>query len=256
MPEPTLNPPASKFKIVLILAYSLWATLVSSLKTVFYGVLVSRKDKVQSRKNIDRVIHGWATKVVTAAKINWQIVGDIESQIPDNRPVILMCNHACAYDIPLAFAAGPGSIRMIGKKELFRIPILSRALRTAEFPSIDRQNRTQAIEDLAFARHKMESGIRIWMFPEGTRSRDGKLQKLKKGGIRLAIDTDAIIVPLVMQDIEHILPSKEWLKMRLNQKVNIRVGKAIDCAQYNTEARHIVSELVYNQMKQLLETRD
>ncbi len=219
-------------------------------------MFLSRKDKVKSRQNIDNIIEGWAKKIVHLARIDWQRIGQVDQQIPENRPVILMCNHASAYDVPLAFVAVPGSIRMIAKKELYKIPFLSRALKTAEFPSIDRHNRSQAIKDLAYAKEKMESGIRLWMFPEGTRSEDGKLQKLKKGGIRLAIDTDAIILPMVMQDIEHILPNKKWLKMRLNQPVQVRVGNIVDCKNFSVEERHEVSEMVYNQMKSLLEKRD
>ena len=256
MQQPIINSSASKLRIILILSCSFVVTLYYSIKTVLVGLFISRKDKARSRKNIDNVIEAWGKKIVRLTKIDWQLIGDLESQIPPNRPVILMCNHASAYDIPLAFVAVPGSIRMIAKKELYKIPFLSRALKTAEFPSIDRQNREQAIKDLAYAKEKMESGIRLWMFPEGTRSSDGQLQNLKKGGIRLAIDTDAIIVPLVMQDIEHILPNMKWLKMRLKQPVQVRVGKVVDCQNYDVEQRHEVSEMVYNQMKSLLETRD
>ncbi|NVJ66267.1 MAG: 1-acyl-sn-glycerol-3-phosphate acyltransferase [Gammaproteobacteria bacterium] len=253
--QPTLNPSANRFKIWWIIIYSLANTLKYSLKTMFIGLLVNRKDKLAAREKVNQIIYDWASRLVNKAQIDWRVDGELEVQIPEERSVILMCNHASAYDIPLAYTALPGAIRMIAKKELFNIPILSRAMRTAEFPSIDRQNRTQAIKDLEFARNKMKSGIRIWMFPEGTRSADGQLRPLKKGGIRLAIDTNAIVIPIVMQDIQHILPNKKWLKMRLGQKVNIKIGQAIDCRQYQIDDRHQLTELVYNQMQQLLESR-
>ncbi|WP_154245304.1 1-acyl-sn-glycerol-3-phosphate acyltransferase [Kangiella sp. HZ709] len=255
MQKPVLNPSASKFRIIPILIYSFWVTFVGSIKTVFHGVFLHRNNITKSRQKIDGVTTQWGTRIINSAKVDWELIGDLESQIPKDRAVILMCNHACAYDIPLAFASIPGSIRMIAKKELFKIPILSRALKSGEFLSIDRQNRSQAIEDLKFAHEKMKSGIRIWMFPEGTRSEDGSLKPLKKGGIRLAIDTNAIIIPIVMQDIQHILPNKKWLKMRLGQKVKIKIGEAIDCKEYSSADRHNLTELVYNRMKQLLDER-
>ncbi len=255
MQKPVLNPSASKFRIIPILVYSFWVTLVGSLKTVFHGVFLNRNNKAKSRQNIDKVIHQWGSRITKSARIDWELEGSLKSQTPDDRAIILMCNHACAYDIPLAFTAIPGSIRMIAKKELFKIPILSRALKSGEFLSIDRQNRSQAIQDLKFAHEKMKSGIRIWMFPEGTRSEDGALKPLKKGGIRLAIDTNAIVIPIVMQDIQHILPNKKWLQMRLGQKVKIKIGEAIDCKEYSSADRHNLTELVYNRMKQLLDDR-
>ena len=57
----------------------------------------------------------------------------------------------------------------------------------AEFPFVDRKNRYQAIKDLAYAQQLMESGIVIWIAPEGTRSKDGKLAPFKKGAFITAI---------------------------------------------------------------------
>lgn len=253
--ESQTKPNHSRLKIWGVIIYSLAATLIYSLKTLVVGVFLNRKDRMVARVKVDKIIHDWGSKLVNKAQIDWKLIGELESQIPEDRSIILMCNHSSAYDIPLAFAAIPQSIRMIAKKELFKIPIFSQAIRTAEFLSIDRQNRDQAIKDLKFARDKMKSGIRVWMFPEGTRSKDGKLKPLKKGGIRLAIDTNAIIIPIVMQDIQHVLPDHKWRNMRLGQRVNVKVGEAIDCRDSKLEDRHQVTELVYNRMQNLLESR-
>lgn len=227
-------------------------SLVVTFKSCWLTLFTSFSAKQDRRLKVDKIIERWATQLVNAVKIQWRTVGDLEGQVGEDRAVIIMCNHSSAYDIPLAFVALPGSIRMISKKELFNIPLLSSAMKAAEIISINRQDRNQAIKDLEIAKQKMKSGIRIWMFPEGTRSGDGKLLPLKKGGIRLAIDTNAIIVPVVMQDIYKVLPEKKWLKMMLNQEVIVRVGTAIDCRDFAVEDRHNLSELVYNSMQQML----
>ncbi|NVK22692.1 MAG: 1-acyl-sn-glycerol-3-phosphate acyltransferase [Kangiellaceae bacterium] len=228
--------------------YSLATTFRYCVKTLFAAWF--SKDNL--RQKVDQIIEDWSVRLVRAVKIDFRVEGDLEAQIEDGRRVILMCNHSSAYDIPLAFAALPGSIRMISKKELFSIPLLSQAMSAAEILSIDRQNRQKAIQDLEIARQKMESGIRVWMFPEGTRSKDGQLLPLKKGGIRLAIDTNALIIPVVMQDIYQVLPDKQWFSMRLNQPVTVKVGKAIDCREFDVEHRHQLSDLVYNSMQDML----
>ena len=239
---------ASVPHILWIMLYSLATTFRYCVKTLFTAWFA--KDNLRSK--VDKIIEDWALRLVQAVKINYQVEGDLEAQIAEGRRVILMCNHSSAYDIPLAFAALPGSIRMISKKELFSIPLLSQAMKAAEILSIDRQNRQNAIKDLETARQKMESGIRVWMFPEGTRSQDGQLLPLKKGGIRLAIDTNALIIPVVMQDIYQVLPDKKWFSMRLNQPVTVKVGKAIDCREFDVEHRHQLSDLVYNSMQDML----
>jgi len=208
------------------------------------------------RSKVDKILYDWSSRLIHAVRLNWQVEGELEEQIEAGRRVIIMCNHSSAYDIPLAFTALPGSIRMISKKEMFSIPLLSSAMKAAEILSINRQNRQQAIKDLKIAREKMESGIRIWMFPEGTRSENGEVIPLKKGGIRLAIDTNALIIPVVMQDIYQVLPNKKWLKMLLHQPVKVKIGQAIDCREFDVEHRHELSELVYNSMKRMLEERN
>ena len=68
-----------------------------------------------------------------------------------------MSTHASHYDIPVSFVSLPGSIRMLAKKELFKIPLLGQAMAAAEFPSIDRSNRQNAVRDLDRARAMMAS---------------------------------------------------------------------------------------------------
>ncbi|AKE51754.1 Phospholipid/glycerol acyltransferase [Kangiella geojedonensis] len=237
-----------------------WVILVSIAATGKYSLLTlgtalfnrSESAKKTVRPKIDRVIYRWGTCLVNAVRLRWTVEGDLESQAEPGRRVIIVANHSSAYDIPLIFAALPGSIRMISKKELFKIPLLSRAMKTAEILSIDRQNRQQAIKDLSIAKEKMESGIRICMFPEGTRSSNGKLYPLKKGAIRLAIDTNALIIPVAIEDIYKVLPNKKWLQMRLNQKVSVKVGKAIDCREFEVADRNQLTELVYNSLYSML----
>ncbi|RDX37058.1 1-acyl-sn-glycerol-3-phosphate acyltransferase [Kangiella sp. HD9-110m-PIT-SAG07] len=237
-----------------------WVILVSIAATGKYSLLTlttalfNRSESAQKnvRSKIDHVIHRWGNSLTRAVRLQWTVEGDLEAEAEPGRRVIIVANHSSAYDIPLVFAALPGSIRMISKKELFKIPILSRAMRTAEILSVDRQNRQQAIKDLAVAKEKMENGIRICMFPEGTRSSDGVLHPLKKGAIRLAIDTNALIIPVAIEDIYKVLPNKKWLQMRLNQKVTVKVGKAIDCSEFEVADRNQLTELVYNSLYSML----
>jgi 1-acyl-sn-glycerol-3-phosphate acyltransferase len=94
------------------------------------------------------------------------------------------------------------NLRMIAKKELFRIPLWGRGLKTAEFISIDRSDHEKSMESMEAAKEKMKSGIMIYVAPEGTRSRDGKLGEFKKGGFLLAIQTESIIIPIGLRGTE------------------------------------------------------
>jgi 1-acyl-sn-glycerol-3-phosphate acyltransferase len=170
--------------------------------------------------------------------------------IPAGRPVILMSNHSSLYDIPLIFTALPGSIRMLTKKELFRVPIWGRGLTAGEFISIDRKDREQAIRDLAVARDKMSSGIVLWVAPEGTRSRDGRLGEFKKGGFMLALETGATIIPIGIRGAAGVLPAKT-LRFELGREAEVRIGAPIEASTYTLERRDELMEHVAEAIREL-----
>ena len=205
------------------------------------------------RHNVDLELRRWARRLFSVIDLKIDLKGDYEAQLRPGRPTIIMCNHSSLYDIPAVFHALPGSIRMLAKKELFRVPLLGAAMRAAEMISIDRQNKARALADLRIARDKMQDGIVLWIAPEGTRSRDGELLPFKKGGFHLAIETGAVIVPIVVVGLHKVMPAKS-LRMNLGLAIEIRVGKAVDVSAYTAKDRVKLMQQVRSQMLTLLES--
>ena len=146
------------------------------------------------------------------------------------RPVVYMSNHQSHLDIPMLYATLPSpTIRMLGKAELFRIPLWGRALRAAEFIEVVRQNHARAVQSIEEAAGLVRDGVSIYLAPEGTRSIDGRIGKLKKGGFHLAIGTGAPIVPVAIQGTFHILPRGGHV-MRSGQPVRVLIGRPIEVA--------------------------
>jgi len=222
-------------------------TLWSSLKIIWTAFFAKNK-----RAAIDKITRQWASSLLQPIGLTINVHNPHEQKFSNDKRIILMCNHSSLYDIPVSFLAVPGSIRMLTKKELFKIPILSMALNKGDFVSIDRQNRQQSIKDLANARKKLEQGIMLWIAPEGTRSRDGELHPFKKGGFHLAIETNAIIVPIVIKGINDILPSKTY-QLTINGEVDVYIGKEFDSSEFTTEERNQYMQAVHAEMKSLLQ---
>lgn len=227
-------------------------SIISWLVTFYYCLKAISVVSFSSspRLKIDRVIRQWSERLVRLIRLNIEVKGNF--QPVDGRRYIIMCSHSSAYDIPVSFLALPGSVRMLAKKELFKIPLFGRAMKMSEFVFINRQDKEEAKKDLALARDKMQDGIMIWLAPEGTRSTDGQLLPFKKGGMHLAIQTQAMIVPVVIKDIHRVLP-KHRFRLNLNQTVEFRVGEPIDASDYTIESRHQLSESVRQSMSRLLE---
>ncbi|MDX1756795.1 MAG: lysophospholipid acyltransferase family protein [Marinobacter sp.] len=203
-----------------------------------------------NRPIVDQYCREWSAALLRLVRISLAVRGEVPD-FGDGRRYIVMSTHASHYDIPVSFVSLPGSIRMLAKKELFRIPLLGTAMRAAEFPSIDRADRQQAMKDLNKARTMMESGIVLWAAPEGTRSPDGRLQSFKKGCFHLALDTEAVIVPVAIRGIHRVLPARTW-QINLGQPVDVRVGTPIDTAGRSKQDLERVMTEVRDSMEGLL----
>ncbi len=214
-----------------ILLCSIGTTIYYSSKTIFYA-----HKKPPSRQKLNEVITDWARSLLNIIDLKYDIIGNHHIQFQEQTPYIFMSNHLSLYDIPLLLVSLPGTVRMVAKKELFKVPLWGDAMQQSDFVSIDRENITQAVKDLDVAAEKMKQGIRLWIAPEGTRSRDGQLQAFKKGAFNLAIQTGATIIPVTIIGTDQLLPAKT-LQFRLGQKVQVHLGEPIDAKQYTLRDR-------------------
>lgn len=224
-----------------------------TINTCARAVIMHFNGKI-NRPWVDRALSKWSDKLLRLVQVTCIVINPNQVKPLLGKPTIIMCNHSSLYDIPLSFKAFSNcSIRMLAKKELSTIPIMGKGMRAAEFPFIDRKNRHQALKDLALAQRLMESGIVIWVAPEGTRSKDGKLTPFKKGAFLTAIAAKATIIPIGIQGAHEILPI-DSLVFNLNRVAKIYVGEPIDAAIYQPVDKDILIEKVYSAIQTLIST--
>jgi 1-acyl-sn-glycerol-3-phosphate acyltransferase len=216
---------------IWIMTQGIGATLAISLMALYL-----RFRNTYERSFADRVLRWWSGSLFKAVRARPCISNPHQVTVEPGTPYIVMSNHRSLYDIPLIFVSLPGSIRMLTKKELFKVPVWGRGLKAAEFLSIDRKDHDQALRDLAYAKEQMKGGIVLWVAPEGTRSRTGDLGEFKKGGFMVAIQTGATIIPVGITDSENILRPGTW-NFHLDQDVHVNIGKPIDASCYSIEER-------------------
>ncbi|MFH0959568.1 MAG: lysophospholipid acyltransferase family protein [Pseudomonadota bacterium] len=149
----------------------------------------------------------WAILVSTPMGLKFSLKG--AENVQSGQSYIITPNHQGNTDILALLTKLPLRFRWVIKKELLRIPVFGWALGATGAIALDRSNREASIESLKKARHKLLNGWCMLIYPEGTRTPDGKLLPFKKGPFMVAIQTGLPILPVTTNGAFRILPKKK-----------------------------------------------
>lgn len=171
----------------IVLVWLVSSTITLSLLGLVVSLFGSREETLHHMARL------WARMYLAIAGIDVRIRGTERLGSP---PYVFMCNHQSALDIYALLSGLPLSFRWIAKRQLFAIPVFGWAMRKAGYISIDRENAREALKAIEKAAQRIREGTNIIIFPEGTRSADGRLLPFKKGGFALALRAMVPVVPI------------------------------------------------------------
>jgi len=178
------------------------ATLVIGLPAIALGLLVPG----QNRKG---KIFRWVTKsysmvLLPAFGVTVETRG--VSRLDRNAPYVFMSNHASHVDSLALAVSIPHPLHWVFKKELSKIPVFGWVLLSLGQIMVDRRSTMQSRTALANAAGALAGNNSVLIYVEGTRSKDGKLQPLKKGGFHIALRSGLPIVPVRVSGSHDIVP--------------------------------------------------
>jgi 1-acyl-sn-glycerol-3-phosphate acyltransferase len=151
------------------------------------------------------------------------------------RSCVFVANHASNLDPMVLVPAIPRRVGILVKRELFRIPVFSAAMRAAHFVPVDRGDRESAGATVPTVAENLRQGLSYLIFSEGTRSPDGRMRRFKRGALTMAIEAGASIVPVSIGGTHRLLP-KGTAIVRPGQ-ATIQFGPAMDTSAYQTDQR-------------------
>jgi 1-acyl-sn-glycerol-3-phosphate acyltransferase len=145
-------------------------------------------------------------------------------------PVIFASNHESVLDIWVLFCVLQRSFRFIAKQELFDLPVFGSYLRVGGHIPVDRSNNQRAVASLSKAGDTVRSGTSIIVFPEGTRSRTGRIQPFKKGPFVVAKQAGVPVIPIAISGSGAVTPSQHIAVYP--GPIRVVAGDPVDPAQF------------------------
>lgn len=191
----------------------------------------------------------WAKLILITVGVKVKITG-IEN-IPKNINFIIISNHQSHFDVLALMSRLPFQIRFTAKKELFKIPIFGWVMSITGHIEIDRTDREKSIEILEKTKKKIkEKNFKVLFFPEGGRSRDGKLRPFKKGAAIFSIQTQLPVLPITIIGSRNILPPDT---LNFNKgTIELIISPIIEVKDYSFDDRDKLNQKFYEIISQNL----
>ena len=152
-----------------------------------------------------RCMQFWSWFILAVTGVNVSASGG--ERVPPKRSYVFVSNHQSFYDIPVIYWHVPFDLRIIAKASLGSFPFIGWHLRRAGHVLVQRDNPGAS----AFAQVKalMAAGHSLIVFPEGTRSADGRVGRFRSGIFVLAIEQGLPIVPIAVTGTHHVMPKNQ-----------------------------------------------
>jgi len=184
--------------------------------------------------------------------IIWVLHARIEveglERIPrDGTPVCFVANHQSILDIPAVVAGLRIWAGFIAKKELKRIPVVSSWIASINCVYIDRKSPRSSIEAILKGVENIRNGIPMFVFPEGTRSKTGRLGEFKSGSLKLATRAKAVIVPIAINGTRRAWESKKGIRL---VRIRMSVAEPIRTADLDDRQMKELPDRVYEAVSQ------
>ncbi len=232
---------------------SIWVWLAVVLLIIIWLpllALIRLFDRTPARMRTGRWFRNLGMAMV---KVNpaWKVhISGTDHYHPDV-PYVVMGNHFSNADIPL-ISVLPWEMKWIAKKELFNIPFIGWMMRMAGDIPLDRRERRGARAMLLAKRYLLQK-CPIMVFPEGTRSMDGRVHAFTDGAFQLAIKTKSPILPIAVEGSQTCLPKGSW-KIGKPQDIFLKVFPPIDTSDLTSrdlgELRDRVRRMIVEQVAQ------
>lgn len=191
----------------------------------------------------------WSHAVLWACGV--KVTSSGQEKLDPSTPAIYVANHASLLDIPVIITQLPVPLFFVAKKSLSRVPFLGWYMYATGMIFIDRSNREKAIQSMREAAQLIKHGKNVLSFPEGTRSKTGRIGLFKRGSFVMAKEGGVPVVPVGVQGTDKILASGKW--MIHPGRVHLTVGEVITPVEHSDMSAENFAALAESRVRNMVE---
>lgn len=191
----------------------------------------------------------WGFKMVLLASGTTLKTEGLEN-VPKDTPVLYVANHRSYYDIVTCYTLVKNNTGFISKKEMEKVPCISRWMRYINCQFLDRENVREGLKTILTCIDLIKSGTSVFLFPEGTRSLGGEMIPFKEGGFKIATKTGCPIVPVAIENTENIFETH--IPKVKRQIVSVRFGTPIFVSKLSPTDKKRLGTTVQEQIRAML----
>lgn len=209
-----------------------------------------------SMKARDRFIKGvldcffGMINMVSGARVTYKGL----EKIPRDCAVLYVANHASFFDVLLVAPKFPSTTGFVAKKSFEKVPIFAQCMKLSRSLFLDRDDIKQGLKVILAAIEQVKSGISIFIFPEGTRSRTGEMAEFKEGSMKVSVKSGCPIVPIAISNTAQVWENHfPWLEPA---KVIIEVLDPIDPEDFDKDAKKHLGKYCHDLIENTKEKND
>lgn len=174
-----------------------WTYFLFSFPKLRKAKKLKREGKEEALEEyLTALTNAWSNKLLKIAGITVTVKG--KENLPQDSNVLFVSNHQGNFDIPILLNALNKRVAFVAKKEIKKMPFIGEWMNIVNCIFIDREDVRQSVRAINRGAKQIKNGQAMVIFPEGTRSKDGKLNEFKPGSLKLAVKADAKIIPVTI----------------------------------------------------------
>jgi 1-acyl-sn-glycerol-3-phosphate acyltransferase len=226
------------FTVLLWMALAL--NTVVLFPVVVFAFLLDRRSGALAHLGIRR----WARNNLYGGLFQWNVVCD--PSLDKNRSYVIVSNHVSFFDICVLVALLPLQFKFVSRKEFFRMPVWGWSMYLARYVKMDRGKPLAAAKSVLKSAEWLDKGFSILMFPEGTRSPDGKMRPFKDGAFKIALKAGKPILPVTLVGTDNAIP-KGTLNI-IPCRFTLSIDKPVETEGLTAEDLPRLTEEIRNRM--------